>query len=109
MLGRGAIVGQKTNPIGFRLGVNKTWNSRWYAKRDYARLLHEDLKIQNFLNEKLKHAGVAKIEVGRLASKVRVNIHTARPGIVIGKKGTGIDSLSKRFKSRLRDRPATSF
>jgi len=86
-------VGQKTHPIGFRLGVNKTWVSRWYAGKDYASFLHEDLKIRDFLKEKVKHAGVSRIDIERVAGKIKCNIQTARPGIVIGKKGTGIDQL----------------
>lgn len=86
-------MGQKTHPIGFRLGVNKTWNSRWYSNKDYAAFLHEDLKIRKFLKDKLRHAGVSKIEIERVAGKIKINIHTARPGIVIGKKGAGIDQI----------------
>jgi len=86
-------VGQKTHPFGFRLGVNKTWLSRWYSSKDYSNFLHEDLKIRDFLKDKVRHAGVAKIEIERLANKIKINIHTARPGIVIGKKGTGIEQL----------------
>jgi small subunit ribosomal protein S3 len=86
-------VGQKTHPIGFRLGVNKTWNSRWFSVRDYVTYLHEDLKLRDFLKRKLRHAGVSRIEIERVANKAKLNIFTARPGIVIGKKGTGIDQL----------------
>lgn len=86
-------MGQKTHPIGFRLGVNKTWSSRWFSVRDYVRFLHEDLKLRDFLKGKLRHAGVSKIEIERVANKAKINIHTARPGIVIGKKGSGIDQL----------------
>lgn len=87
-------MGQKVNPIGLRVGVNKTWDSRWYAKgNQYAEYLHEDLKLRKYLKAKLKHAGVAKIEMERAANKVKIIIATARPGVVIGKKGTGIDSL----------------
>ncbi|MBM4303468.1 MAG: 30S ribosomal protein S3 [Deltaproteobacteria bacterium] len=86
-------MGQKTHPIGFRLGVNKTWASRWFSVREYANFLHEDLKLRDFLKKKLNHAGVSKVDIERLASKIKINIHTARPGIVIGKKGTGIDQL----------------
>lgn len=86
-------MGQKTHPIGFRLGVNKTWVSRWFAVREYATFLHEDLRLRNSLKKKLKHAGVSRIDVERLLNKTKINIHTARPGIVIGKKGTGIDQL----------------
>ncbi len=86
-------MGQKVHPIGFRLGVTKTWDSRWYSKKDYAKLLHEDLKLRNVLKEKLYSAGIAKIEIERAANKVKINVHTARPGIVIGKKGAGVDQL----------------
>lgn len=86
-------MGQKTHPIGFRIGVNKTWSSRWFSVRDYANFLHEDLKVREFLKKKLRHAGVSKIDIERVAGKVKINIHTARPGIVIGKKGSGIDQV----------------
>lgn len=87
-------MGQKVNPIGFRLGVIRTWDSRWYAKgQSYFDNLHEDFRLRKYLKDKLKHAGVAKIEVERAAKKVKIIISTARPGVVIGKKGTGIDSL----------------
>jgi small subunit ribosomal protein S3 len=87
-------VGQKVNPIGLRVGVIRTWDSRWYAKGPtYAENLHEDFKLREYLKEKLKHAGVARIEMERAAKKVKVIISTARPGVVIGKKGAGIDQL----------------
>lgn len=86
-------MGQKTHPIGFRIGVNKTWCSRWFSKKDYATFLHQDLKVREFVKKKLKHAGVAKVDIERVAGKMKINVHTARPGIVIGKKGTGIDAL----------------
>jgi small subunit ribosomal protein S3 len=86
-------MGQKTHPIGFRLGVNKTWDSRWFAKKNYAGLLHEDIKLRKYLREKLASAGIAKVEIERAANKVKINVHTARPGIVIGKKGAGVESL----------------
>jgi small subunit ribosomal protein S3 len=86
-------MGQKTHPIGFRLGVNKTWDSRWFSKRNYAELLHEDLKLRKFIHSKLSNAGIAKVEIERAASKVKINVHTARPGIVIGKKGAGVETL----------------
>lgn len=98
-------MGQKTHPIGFRLGVNKTWNSKWYSLRQYVFFLHEDLKLREFLKDSLRHAGVSRIEIERVANKIKANIHTARPGIVIGKKGTGIDQLraeaQKRTKSEI--------
>jgi small subunit ribosomal protein S3 len=86
-------MGQKVHPIGFRLGVTRTWDSRWYSKKDYAKLLHEDLKLRSELKKKLYAAGIAKIEIERAANKVKINVHTARPGIVIGKKGAGVDQL----------------
>lgn len=86
-------MGQKTHPIGFRLGVNKTWDSRWFSKRDYSSLLHEDLKLRRYIREKLSSAGIAKVEIERAANKVKINVHTARPGIVIGKKGAGVETL----------------
>jgi len=88
-------VGQKTHPKGFRLGVIETWESRWFARKDYASLLAQDIKIRDFLRKRLAHAGAPKIEIERAASKVKVNIHTARPGIVIGKKGAEIEKLKK--------------
>lgn len=86
-------MGQKVNPIGFRLGITRTWDSRWFAKREYSKLLHEDLQLREFLKEKLFSAGIARIEIERAASKVKINVHTARPGIVIGKKGAGVEQL----------------
>jgi small subunit ribosomal protein S3 len=86
-------MGQKVNPVGFRVGVTRTWDSRWFAKRDYAKLLHEDIRLREFLKEKLAGAGIAKIEIERAANKVKINVHTARPGIVIGKKGAGVEQL----------------
>jgi len=79
-------MGQKVNPIGFRLGITRTWDSRWFAKKDYSRLLHEDIKIREHLKAKLHGAGIARIEIERAANKVKINVHTARPGIVIGKR-----------------------
>ena len=86
-------MGQKVNPIGLRLNIVKTWNSIWYADRDYATFFIEDQKIRKFLKKRLYHAGVSKIEIARTGDKVRVKIHTARPGIVIGKKGSEIENL----------------
>jgi small subunit ribosomal protein S3 len=87
-------MGHKVNPIGLRLGINRTWDSRWYAKKaEYGQLLHEDLKIRDFLDEKLKAAGVSKIIIERPHKKCRVTIHSARPGVVIGKKGADIEKL----------------
>jgi small subunit ribosomal protein S3 len=86
-------MGQKVNPIGLRLGVNRTWDSRWYADTGYARLLHEDLRLRKFLRGRLQQAGISKIIIERPAKKARVTIHTARPGVVIGKKGADIEKL----------------
>ena len=92
-------MGQKVNPIGFRLGINRTWDSRWYADGNYAVLLHEDLKIREFLLKKLSQAGVSKVLIERPAKKARVTIHTARPGVVIGKKGVDIENLRREISA----------
>ncbi len=88
-------MGQKVNPISFRLGVIKTWDSKWYAKSGYAALLHEDLKLREFLKKRLHHSGVSKIEIERAANKAKINIFTARPGLIIGKKGSEVETLKK--------------
>jgi small subunit ribosomal protein S3 len=89
-------VGQKVNPIGLRLGINRTWDSRWFASRDeYARMLHEDLAIRGFLQKRLAQAGLSRIIIERPAKKARVTIHTARPGVVIGKKGADIERVRR--------------
>jgi len=88
-------MGQKVHPIGFRLGVIKTWDSRWFSQKNYSALLHEDIKIRNIVKERLMHAGVSKIEIERAGQKAKINIHTARPGIIIGKKGAEVDKLKK--------------
>ena len=88
-------MGQKTHPYGFRLGYNKAWKSRWFAKRDYADLLHEDVILRGQLKDKLKSAGVSTIDVERAANKLVVRIYTARPGIIIGRKGSEIDKLKQ--------------
>lgn len=88
-------MGQKINPIGFRLGVIKTWDSKWYAEADYAKLLHEDLKIRAFLKKRLYTSGVSKIEIERAANKTKINIFTARPGLIIGKKGSEVETIKK--------------
>ena len=79
-------MGQKVHPTGFRLGVVKTWDSKWFATKDYAKLVYEDRMIRDFIKERLYHAGIAKVEIERAANKVKIRIFTARPGIVIGKK-----------------------
>jgi small subunit ribosomal protein S3 len=93
-------LGQKTHPYGFRLGYNKTWKSRWYADRDYADLLHEDLDLRNELKAKLKSAGISSIDVERAANKLVIRIYTARPGIIIGRKGSEIDKLKGEVQKR---------
>jgi len=90
-------MGQKTHPRGFRLGVIEQWDSKWFARRDYADLLHEDLKLRKFLKVRLYHAGISKVEIERAANKAKINIYTARPGIVIGKKGAEIDKLKSEI------------
>lgn len=93
-------MGQKVNPIGMRLGVNRTWESRWYAsKGDYAGLLHEDLKIRDTLMRDLRQAGVARVVIERPHKKCRVTIHSARPGVIIGKKGADIEKLKNKIAS----------
>ena len=96
-------MGQKTHPKGFRLGVIEQWDSKWFARREYADLLHEDLRIRKFLKERLYHAGISKVEIERAANKAKINIYTARPGIVIGKKGAEIEKLKGEL-SRLTKR-----
>ena len=86
-------MGQKVNPIGFRLGINRTWDSRWYAESAYGDLLHEDLRIRRFLEKRLSQAGLSKVIIERPAKKARISIHTARPGVVIGKRGSDIEKL----------------
>ncbi len=88
-------MGQKVNPIGLRLGINKTWDSRWFSKKDYAKKLHEDLQIRQYLKKRLKSAGISKVVIERTARKANISIHTARPGVVIGKKGADIDKIKK--------------
>lgn len=92
-------MGQKVNPNGLRIGINKTWDSRWFAgKKDYAKLLHEDLKIREFIMDKLAAASISRIVIERPAQKARVTIYSARPGVVIGKKGQDIDSLKGQLQ-----------
>lgn len=91
-------MGQKVNPIGFRIGINRTWDSRWYAdKKNYSDLLHEDLELRRFLHGRLRQAGISKVVIERPAKRARVTIHTARPGVVIGKKGAEIENLRKEL------------
>jgi len=93
-------LGQKVHPYGFRLGYNKTWKSRWYAKKDYSNLLHEDLRLKKELKKQLGHAGVSNIEIERPGNKIRITIHTSRPGIIIGRKGSEIDKLKADLQKR---------
>ena len=90
-------MGQKVNPIGMRLGVNRTWSSRWFAGKDYPANVYEDHNIRTFLKKKLNHAGISKIEIERSSKRIKLRIHAARPGIIIGKKGAEIESLKKEL------------
>jgi len=94
-------LGQKVNPIGLRLGIVKTWESRWYAGKNYANYILEDFNIRKFLKERLHHAGISRIEIERSAKRVRLRIYTARPGIVIGKKGAEIELLKKDLEKMI--------
>jgi len=94
-------LGQKVNPISLRLGIVKTWESRWFAGKKYADYIFEDHQIRTFIKDKLKHAGVSKIEIERSTRRVRLRIFTARPGIVIGKKGSEIEKLKKELEGRV--------
>ncbi len=93
-------MGQKVHPYGFRIGFNKSWRSRWYAEKKYPELLHEDLKLRAELKRRLGHAGVSAIEVERAANKLKVNILTSRPGIIIGRKGSEVDRLKEEIRRR---------
>ncbi len=95
-------MGQKVNPIGFRLGVINTWDSKWFATKDYAKLVLEDRRIRDYVKQRLFHAGIARTEIERAANKVKIRIYTARPGIVIGKKGAEIDALRKDLERKFR-------
>ena len=92
-------MGHKVNPIGLRVGINLTWDSRWYADRDYADLLEEDVKIRNYIGKRLKQAGVSKVVIERPAKRARVTIHSARPGVIIGKKGADIEKLRQELST----------
>jgi len=93
-------MGQKVHPTGFRLGYIKTWRSRWYAEKDYASLLHEDLALKKDLKKRFGHAGVSRVEIERAANKLKVTIHTSRPGIIIGRKGQEVDKLKQEIQKR---------
>jgi len=90
-------MGQKVNPNGFRLGVNRTWSSRWFSKSNYAKFLHQDLEIKSYVEKKLKNASIAKINIERAAKKIRISIFSSRPGIIIGKKGADIEDLKNKL------------
>ncbi|MBI5097039.1 MAG: 30S ribosomal protein S3 [Nitrospirae bacterium] len=92
-------MGQKVHPIGFRLGYTKSWSSKWYAEREYQTLLHEDIKVRKLVKQKLFHAGVSRIEIERSAQTAKVNIYTARPGIIIGRKGVEVEKLKKDLET----------
>lgn len=94
-------MGQKVNPIGFRLGVNRNWDSRWFARKEYSSFVLEDYNIRKFLKKRLFQAGVARIEIERAANKVRIRMYTARPGIVIGKKGVEIEKLKRDLEKMI--------
>ena len=93
-------MGQKVHPIGFRLGFNKTWRSRWYAEKDYANLLHEDIKLKRELKKRFAHAGVSHVDVERAANKLKISIFTSRPGIIIGRKGQEVDKLKQEVQKK---------
>jgi small subunit ribosomal protein S3 len=93
-------MGQKVHPIGFRLGYIKTWRSRWYAEKEYAGLLHEDLALKKDLKKRFSHAGVSRVEIERAANKLKITIHTSRPGIIIGRKGQEVDKLKQEIQKR---------
>ena len=93
-------MGQKVHPIGFRLGFNKTWRSRWYAEKEYANLLHEDILLKKDLKKRFSHAGVSRVEVERAANKLKISIFTSRPGIIIGRKGQEVDKLKQEIQKK---------
>ncbi|MCX6126068.1 MAG: 30S ribosomal protein S3 [Proteobacteria bacterium] len=93
-------MGQKVNPIGFRIGITRTWSSRWFADNNYATLLKEDIKIREFINKKFSEAGISNIEIERAARNLKINIHSSRPGIIIGRKGAGADTLKDEIVKR---------
>ena len=93
-------MGQKVHPIGFRLGFNKTWRSRWYAEKEYANLLHEDILLKKDLKKRFAHAGVSRVEIERAANKLKISIYTSRPGIIIGRKGQEVDKLKQEVQKK---------
>jgi small subunit ribosomal protein S3 len=94
-------LGQKVHPYGFRLGFNKTWHSRWYAGKNYGEMLHADLKLREDLKKRLSRAGVSEIDIERTANKLRINIYTSRPGIIIGRKGAEVDKLRDELQKKV--------
>ena len=90
-------MGQKVNPNGIRLGINRTWSSRWFSNSEYSKLLHQDLEIKNFVEKKLKNASVSRVNIERAAKKLRISIYSSRPGIIIGKKGADIEDLKNKL------------
>ncbi len=94
-------MGQKVNPIGIRLGIVKTWDSRWYAEKNYGKFLQEDILLRNFIKKRLYHAGVSRIEIERTANRVKITIRAARPGIIIGQKGSEIEKLQKEIQKKI--------
>jgi small subunit ribosomal protein S3 len=88
-------LGQKVNPVGFRLGVIRTWDSKWVSKKNFARWLHEDIRLRRYIQKELERAGISRVFIERAGDKAKITVHTARPGIVIGKKGAGVESLKK--------------
>ena len=93
-------MGQKVHPIGFRLGFNKTWRSRWYSEKEYAKLLHEDLLLKKDLKKRFAHAGVSRVDIERAANKLKISIFTSRPGIIIGRKGQEVDKLKQEIQKK---------
>jgi small subunit ribosomal protein S3 len=93
-------MGQKVHPSGFRLGFNKTWRSRWYSEKEYAKLLHEDLILKKDLKKRFAHAGVSRVEIERAANKLKISIFTSRPGIIIGRKGQEVDKLKQEIQKK---------
>jgi small subunit ribosomal protein S3 len=94
-------LGQKVNPIGFRLGVIRSWDSKWVSRKNYARWLHEDILLRRYIRKHLERAGISRVFIERAGDKAKVNVHTARPGIVIGKRGAGVESLKKELQKQV--------
>lgn len=92
-------MGQKVNPVGLRIGINRTWESRWFSKKEYAKNLHEDLRIRRYIKERLRSGEISRVEIIRYPEKINVIVHTARPGIVIGRKGAEVETISKELSS----------